>query len=235
MIGFDRPLRPSWIYKTLNIIRPGTLISEYYTPFEDITRELTGREGKRKVRTVLFRSFIYSVQRDTKMVENSPFIKWAQRFDLNTLIPIFFAKLLMDYDVLRFASSKIAAYADNSSLLNTNHFMNKVIQEYGDRDVVHRSLRSFFKTLEYFNLARKVTPTEIEISGRYSLNKEQAKMFLQLYSICYLKSKMVDLNHLESSIMMYFRELPVQSTAREFHGISWEYIREPSREILLMK
>lgn len=235
MIGFDRPLRPSWIYETLNTIKPGTLISDYYITFENIAKELTGKEGKRKVRTVLFRSFIYSMQKDTKRVENSIFLSWAHKYDYNTLIPVFFAKLLMDYDVLRFASSKIAAYVDSKGHLNTNHFMNKFIQEYGDRDVVHRSLRSFFTTLENFNLADKLTLSEIVLLDKFNLTNEQTKLLLHIYSITYLKSKMIDLNHLDSSIIMYFPELPIQSTAREFHGIDWEYIREPSREILLMK
>ena len=58
MIGFDRPLRPHWIYETLLVAEPGQKLSELNKPFESIARELTGKEGKRKVRTVLFRCFL---------------------------------------------------------------------------------------------------------------------------------------------------------------------------------
>ncbi len=235
MIGFDRPLRPSWIYETLKTVKVGTAISDYYTVFENIAKELTGKEGKRKVRTVLFRSFIYSMQQDKNRVENSILLNWTHKYSNKTLNPLLFAKLLMDYDVLRFASSKIAAYVDNKGHLNTSHFMNKFIQEYGDRDVVHRSLRSFFTTLEYFNLANKLSLSEIVLLDKFQLTNEQTKMFLLLYSECFLKSRMLDLKELNSSIMMHYADMPVQSTAREYNGVEWEYIREPSRNILLMK
>ena len=58
MIAFDRPLRPRWIYETLQLAEPGQRLTELNLPFEGIATELTGKEGKRKVRTVLFRCFL---------------------------------------------------------------------------------------------------------------------------------------------------------------------------------
>ncbi len=44
------------------MIQIGDNPSNYNIPFESIAKELVGKEGKRKVRTVIFRSFIYSFQ-----------------------------------------------------------------------------------------------------------------------------------------------------------------------------
>lgn len=235
MIGFDRPLRPLWIYETLKTVKEGKPISDYNSIFEDIARELTGKEGKRKVRTVLFRSFIYLAREKTKTVKNSFLMKWANKYSAKALTPIFFAKLLMDYEVLRFVSIRIASFVDSKGHINTKHFMNKFIQEYGDRDIVRRSLRAFFATLEHFNLANNVSVTEIELLEKYKLSVEQTKMFLQLYSFSFIKSKMIDLKQLDKAILWYYPEMPIQATAREFHGKEWEYIREPARELLLLK
>lgn len=59
MIGFDRPLRPQWIYESLLLVKPGQKLTELNMPFESIAKELTGKEGKRKARTVLFLSLIH--------------------------------------------------------------------------------------------------------------------------------------------------------------------------------
>jgi len=235
LIGFDRPLRPAWIYDTLKLIEAGAPISSYNIPFEDIAKELTGKEGKRKVRTVLFRSFITSVQSAGRAVEQTFLMDWVKKYSQKTIAPVFFAKLLIDYEVLRFASVKIASFIDSQGHMNTKHFMNKFIQEYGDRDVVRRSLRSFFSTLEYFGLARKSSIAEIEFFDRYRINESQTKLFLLLYSRCYLNSKMIDLQQIDQSILWYYPEMPLQEAARKYHGKEWEYIREPSREILLLK
>ena len=54
MIGYDRPLKPEWIYKTLKMVEPGKKPEEYYDAYNDIAVELTGKDGRRKTRTVLF-------------------------------------------------------------------------------------------------------------------------------------------------------------------------------------
>ena len=49
MIGFDRPLKPRWIYETLLLVEPGQRLSELNNAFEEVARA-DGEEGKRKVR-----------------------------------------------------------------------------------------------------------------------------------------------------------------------------------------
>ena len=70
MIGFDRPLKPRWIYETLLLVKPGQKLSELNDAFEKVARELTGKEGKRKVRTVLFAIF-YVIQKTIRGLERS--------------------------------------------------------------------------------------------------------------------------------------------------------------------
>ena len=70
MIGFDRPLRPHWIYESLILAEPGQKLTELNLPFENIARELTGKEGKRKARTVLFRCFLRSESNATRARES---------------------------------------------------------------------------------------------------------------------------------------------------------------------
>ena len=54
MIGYDRPLKPEWIYKSLQMVEPGKKPEDFYDAYNDIAVELTGKDGRRKTRTVLF-------------------------------------------------------------------------------------------------------------------------------------------------------------------------------------
>ena len=150
MIGIDRPLRPEWIYETLRMVEVGQKPSAYYEPFEKIARELLGKEGKRKARTVLFRSFIYSLQEGKNVIQRNVFIDWVKNENLENLKPLFLHKILMDYEIARFIIQKMAICIDSSNQLFISHLSKLMVKAFGDRDVVKRSLRSFLATLVYF-------------------------------------------------------------------------------------
>ena len=75
MMGYDRPLKPEWIYKTLKNIEIGSKPQEFYDAYNEIAVELTGKHGRRKTRTVLFRTYIYSFQENIKLILNN---KWGE-------------------------------------------------------------------------------------------------------------------------------------------------------------
>ena len=39
MIGYDRPLKPEWIYKTLKLVEPGKKPEDYYDAYNEIAVE----------------------------------------------------------------------------------------------------------------------------------------------------------------------------------------------------
>ena len=152
MIGIDRPLRPEWIYEILKIVEVGEKPISYNEPFEDIAKELIGKEGKKKARTIIFRSFIYSFQKKKTFVENNIFIECVKGSTLDEIKPLFLLKILIDYEICRFVIQKIGVSIDNSNHISVPLLYKKMVQEYGDRDVVKRSLRSFLSTLVHFGL-----------------------------------------------------------------------------------
>ena len=66
MTGFDRPLKPTWIYNFVKIVEIGDTITDHKPEFNKILWELDGEEGKRKVRTVLSRYFMKTQKYDLK-------------------------------------------------------------------------------------------------------------------------------------------------------------------------
>lgn len=235
MIGLDRPLKPEWIYETLKMVKIGDPFSKYNEPFEDIAKELVGKEGKRKVRTVLFRSFFHTFQEKRTKVEPNLFLRWVNEYSYEELVPLFFVKILMDYEITRFITKKI-----DVSMNGMNHFSSvilskKMVQNYGDRDVVRRSVRSFLKTLVHFDLITQVSTQKYLINRKLPLTKDQVRCLLILYAQVYLKSKVIDLKNFDTSLLYFFQDIDFQEIGRFFHPESWEFIRETGRMQLLMK
>lgn len=217
------------------MIEVGAKPSIYNEPFEDIAKELVGKEGKRKARTVIFRSFIYSFQEKKSLIENNIFIEWAKSSTLKELKPLFLLKILMDYEICRFVTKKIGVCIDSSNNLSVPMLSKKMVQEYGDRDVVKRSLRSFLATLVHFGLLEEVSTNNFSILENMKLTSEQARKFLILYANIFLKSKIVDLHNIEPEFFFFLDQVDLIAVANEFNGKDWEFIRDGSRNKLFIK
>ncbi|MFW9940466.1 MAG: hypothetical protein ACFFFT_05455 [Candidatus Thorarchaeota archaeon] len=235
MIGLDRPLKPEWIYELLQMIKIGDDPSEYNAPFELIAKELVGKEGKRKVRTVIFRSFVYAFQPKRVKIQNNIFLEWSSQNSLDYMRPIYLSKIIMDYEITRFIINKMDLSVDKSGYLSSRILTRKMVQEFGDRDVVKRSVRSFLKTLVHFNLLKQHGVQDYQILEKFELNADQIRDFLFLYAESFLKSKMIDLSRINTSIIYFYNKIDFMQIARKYHGKDWEYIRETSRSQLLLK
>jgi hypothetical protein len=235
LIGFDRPLRPEWIYETLKILEVGKRPSLYNGPFEDIAKELVGKEGKRKARTIIFRSFIYSLQDTKDIIQNNMFIEWVKEYPLEKMKTLFFFKILMDYEIARFITRKIELCVDNTNHISVALLSKKMVQEHGDRDVVKRSLRSFLSTLVNFGILSQIDKNNYKLLDKTSLCKRQIKNFLLLYAKTFLKSQVVDLEGIESGFLFYFNTFDLVSVANEYNGVYWEYIRDINRNQLIIR
>ncbi len=235
MIGLDRPLRPAWIYEVMKIVEVGAKPSIYNEPFEDIAQELVGKEGKRKVRTIIYRTFIYSFQKKRTTIENNMFLQWAESRSLNYLKPLFLWKILMDYEIARFIIQKITLGIDHSGHISTQLLSKKLVQQYGDRDVVKRSLRSFMNTLVHFGVLSQENKSSYILLTKETVSNEQVRDFLLLYSENFLESEIVDLQAIPKEFFYFSEPVDMTSVAQEFNGKGWEYIREVERNILIIR
>jgi len=236
MIGLDRPMKSEWIFELLNMAALNTKPSEYNIPFEDIAVELTGKEGKRKVRTIIFRSFIYSMQKSKTSIESNPIIELTKSRNEPFMRPIYLAKILFDYEICQFIIPKFQLYKGSNNEINLNLISKKMVQEYGDRDVVKRSVRSLIKTLSYFKVLSMVNSSTIIQNEPNVLVPEQWRYIIKLYADSYLKSKVIDIDAINYDLFFYLSvDNSFHETIREYHGKDWEYIRDHSRNLLIMK
>jgi len=233
MIGFDRPLRPNWIYESLILAEPGQKLTELNIPFEGIAKELTGKEGKRKARTVLFRCFLRSESNTTRARESNFMKELSENHDLEFMKPIYLFYLIGKTDTLAKISKHIFRLYYIGDEINLQFLKKKMIDEFGERDVVSRATRSFIQTLEYFGIVKK-TGTNAILKKRIHVDEQQLKIIFSLYSQEILHSPQISLNHLPEYLFNYFDMPNVKMVAQKFNGQYWDYQHRVNDDYLMV-
>ncbi len=234
MTGYDRPLKPEWIYKTLQQIKVGEKPENFYPLYDNIAVELVGKDGRRKTRTVLFRTFIYSFQQNTQLIENNLLIELCQKNDFEYAKPILLAKLIMDYDILNYLIKFIHQIFSPTQEIKSSLLTTKIVEHFGDLEIVKRSVRAFLKTLCDFKMLTQLNATTYRQLPTRELLPEQVKEILILYAIS-KQTKQIDLLNLEKQLFIFYTLPDFTSIARQFHLTHWEYIKGQNRELLILK
>jgi len=234
MLGFDRPLKPEWIYKTLQLIEPGKKPEEFYDAYNQIAVELTGKDGRRKTRTVLFRTFIYSFQEKQTTIENNFLIELSKKHDFEYMKPIYMAQFMLHYEILATFTKVFYQIFDPSQTISTKAITAKMVQKFGDLEIVKRSTRAFIKTLTDFNLIEKVTQDSFHQLPKSELSAEQVKDILKLYSI-YNHTQQINLQPLDTPLFAWYKKPELNEVAHKFHPKEWEYIAGHGRNLVIFK
>lgn len=233
MIGFDRPLRPRWIYESLLLATPDQKLIELNVLFESIAFELTGKEGKRKARTVLFRCFLRSENSRSHVRKDLALKNLSSEYGPEFMKPIYLFYLIGKTETLLKISEHILRLYDFGEEFDIQFLKRKMIDEFGERDVVGRSARSFIQTLEYFGIAEK-TGNKATLKKRLHVTDEQFRIMLELYSREILQSPQISLNHLPESLFNYFEMPNVKAVAQKYNGEYWDYQHRTNEDFLMV-
>lgn len=233
MIGYDRPLKPEWIYKTLNMVEPGKKPEEYYDAYNQIAVELTGKDGRRKTRTVLFRTFIYSFQEKTSVIENNILISLCKQKDYEYMKPILLAMFILDYEILKYFTQMYFKIFDPSQSVSSTALTKKMTEAYGDTEIVKRSTRAFLKTLSDFGIIEPTGTNTFHQINKSKLSAEQVSDILKLYATV-KHTKQVDIQNIDKSIFAFYNIPDLSTVAHQFHTTEWEYIKGIERGLLML-
>lgn len=233
MMGYDRPLKPEWIYKTLKSIEVGSKPQEFYDAYNEIAIELTGKDGRRKTRTVLFRTFIYSFQENTARIENNILIELSKKHDFEYMKPIYMAMFILDYEILKYFTQMFYKIFDASQEVSSIALTKKMKETYGDTEIVKRSTRAFLKSLTDFGILEAKTKNTYEQINKYDLSAEQIADIFQLFAVVN-NTKQINLRDFDKTVFAYYNIPDLTEVANKYHTEKWEYIRGIDRELLMM-
>ena len=234
MMGYDRPLKPEWIYKTLKNIKVGIKPEEFYDAYNEIAVELTGKDGRRKTRTVLFRTFIYSFQESKTIIENNLLIELTKKHDFEYMKPIYMAMFILDYEILKYFTQMFYKIFDASQEVSSVALTKKMTESYGDTEIVKRSTRAFLKTLTDFGILEAKSMNNYEQVSKTTISAEQIADILEFVAVVH-NTKQINIKNLDKTIFAYYNIADLTEVANKYHTDKWEYIRGVDRELLMMK
>ena len=234
MIGFDRPLKPAWIYTFIQTVDVGDRLSDHKEEFNAILWELDGLEGKRKVGTVLSRYFLKSEKNPrSHVVEYTPIIEIGKRYPFEEIKPLLLYHLLMRSNVLRILTKMIDEIYGRNNDINHSFLRKKVIERFGERDISSRSLRNWLATLMHFGVLKKVAADKYVWDKTLYIDEKNACYMLKLYSEEFKKSAQINLDELEDYLFLYFKMPDINRIGRKYNAVLWEYsVRFGTKQIL---
>ena len=222
MIGFDRELRPEWIYKTLLLSKFGQKLGELNKPFEDIANDIGGKEAIRKIRTVLFRIFLRDDKRINYAKEKNIIKELSQNNSIEYMAPIYLFYLIGKSEVLIDISKHIFRLYNFGDEISANFLRQKMINVSGDRDVVRRSVSRFLDTLENFNVINK-SNGKTYLNKKLHIDEKQLLIILKLLFEDIMKTPQISLNHLPEMLFNFFEYDDIKNIAHKYNGIYWDY------------
>ena len=224
MKGFDRPLRPDWIYDFVTTVNAGDKIIDHNEEFEKILWQLDGKEGKRKVRTVLTRYFLKTAENPkSKVVEDVPIIEICKNHKREEIEPLLLYYLLVRAPILRFLTNIISNVYGTENDINYYFLRGKVIEKMGERDISGRSLRNFLQTLVSFGVLEKADGDKFVWNKRLRVDNFNACHMLKIYSEELVKSPQINLSDLDTGLLLFFDMPDIEKIGKQYNTRLWEY------------
>ena len=228
MIGFDRPIRPQWIHESLLLWRADTPLRDFHESFNQIAHELSGREGKRKVRTVLFRYFFdFSGHAPNQITSKQSLLSTiAANSTLDELKPTYLIILIDRATVLQEILSSLMRLFSFGKQIITKQLVDNIVELHGERDVVQRSARSFLMTLVFFGILKK-KGINYEWNEKMTCSPKALAYALLFFSLDNGRVE-VDIRELRQDSRFSLINLEnLEDCVRQYNGVLWSYIRRP--------
>jgi len=233
MIGFDRPLKPRWIYDSLLLAEPGQKLIELNEPFEGIAKELTGKEGKRKVRTVLFRCFIRDERNRGRVKEDLILRELSMKYGQDFMLPIYLFYLIGKTEIIFSISKHLFRLYDFSGKINVKFLRQHMVNRFGDRNVVKKATGAFIKTLSFFSIV-EYSKNGTYLKKKLPLSEKQLRIILTIYAKEILRTPQVNLNDLPRPLFNYFLMPEVRIVAQKNNGTYWDYQHRMGSDLLII-
>lgn len=235
MKGFDRPLKPLWIYEFIKEVEVGDKIYDHREAFDSILWELDGNVGKRKVITVLSRNYLKKPGNPKgRLVEDLTIIEICKNYPLEKIQPLLLFQLLMRSNMIRILTKMIHEIYGAFNNINQVFLRKKVIEKFGEKDISARSLRNLLSTLVDFGILEK-QDKQYQWKTKLKIDELNACYMLKLYAEEFKESPQINLDDIEDYLFLYFERPNLSHIAKKFNGIHWDYSIRMGERIIQFK
>lgn len=236
MKGFDRPIKPEWIYKIIQELEVNDVIKEKQDLLNDILVELDGQIGKRKVITVISRFFLKQIDNPYgRKVEGDFIFNCIKNIKYEEAVPLMFFNLLVKAPILQNFSEQLYKHYYRKDKIDSDFLRKKAYQLIGERDIARRSIRNFLNTMVAFSILEKESRRYYSWKELIKVNDEATVIFLKLYSKYYLNSPQISLLGLPEHLFFYFSLPDLIDLAQKYNNIHWQYMRRVKAAMITLR
>ena len=118
--------------------------------------------------------------------------------------------------------------------INYPFLRKKIIEKMGERDISRRSLRNFLQTLMSFEILEKQDEGKYSWKKKLAVNVRIACHMLIFYGKEYLGSPQINLDEINDNILLYFDMPTLDTIARKYNGILWDYSIRFKRKVIIL-
>lgn len=233
MKGFDRPIKPEWVYNCSKVIKAGDKLANFKEELEAAIPDLKG-DGNRKARGVIARNYFIDEEIRKGFVAKSEILSIIKSKDFETAKNFMFLRLLCKEQIFNFFSKSLIQLYEDASIFSSNTLKNIAIEKKGDRDIAGRSIRNFLNTLVNFEILKNVDGKKYAWNDKIFISEDEMIDFIKIYSESYLKDKHVNLLNIPEEILFYFDIPDLMGIANKFNGVHWDYMRRTNSAIIVL-
>ena len=198
IVGLDRAIKPVWIHEALSMAKPGIDISELKKGVMDALIEVSGKETRRKIFTIIARYFIDTQKVKGKpVVVNSPLLHLVKEHSMEELIPIYLATIMIRGDSIRYVTEILyKRYGDG--VFEREALRDVVYGKYGYREVSRKFIQAYISTLKNFGVLESIEKNKLTFKFPLHLTEFQKIIILGLH-IKYMHANPITLDEFLSN------------------------------------
>lgn len=236
MVGLDKSFKPIWVYKMLQLSKPGLEFNSLKEEFFNII-EFSGLKSKKNVLTIIRRYYLNLEKKDGKEYFAENYLhNLSLEYSFESLKPVLFFVFLINCPIAQFLQSKINRHFSDQEIID-NIILHKYAKKvYGDRKIVEFAVSYYLKILSYFDIVNQVKRKYYWKNKKLDVPNHILKEILILYA--HLRDDFeIDINRLHDEIAFSMFNLDnLESVLMEYNSIEWAYQkRVDSRKIIITK
>lgn len=223
IIGLDRSFKPRWVYKILQLSKPGIEFNELKPDFLDII-EYDGLRSKETVLHVIKRYYLNIDRKGKKYYISDNYLhEISLKYSFESLKPLLLFILIINCPIAQFMQNKINLLFVNQKKIDSKLLLSHTMRIYGDRKIVKYAVGYYLVILSYFDVLSKNKSVYTWKNKKLKIPDYILRDMLLLYAKI-VKNNEIDILHIKEDVAFSLFDLSdLENVLMEFNAVDWVY------------
>lgn len=223
IIGLDRSFKPQWVYKILQMSKPGVEFKELEPEFFNII-EYQGLKSKKNVLTIIRRYYLQLEKKNRKDFFSDNYLhELSLKYSYDSLKPLLLFVLISKCPIAQFLQTKIKQFFSDQDEIDTIILHKHAKKVYGDRKVVTYAVGYYLTILSYFDVLNKEKTKYYWKNPKLNVPKHILKEMVILYAQIHNQLEIDVLRLSEDVAFSIFDLTNLESVLMEYNTQNWIY------------